>query len=241
METNNDSAIRPAPFRALTLEPIEQVDLPARVYRLLRQKMFAGEFAPGAKLDLDQLEKGLRISRTPLNSALMRLAEEGLVRIEPRRGTFIRELTAQDVVDAWDVRGALEVLAAERGMPNVTDEGLDHIERLLDQLAETRHFIDEAYVEAAALDRRFHQNLVEFAHNRKLLDVYGGLYTDIVNARLFYHGRAREWAITDAEHRAILGAYRRREVAAAREAITTAVENGRQALLRRIVDLGGVI
>ena len=241
MNTAGSAAFDQQPGRELVLEPIEQVDLPTLIYRVLRSKVFSGELAPGAKLDLDYLERALRVSRTPINSALIRLSEEGLVDIVPRRGTFIRELTTADVAEVWDIRRALELLAAEVGMANVDEDNLRHARTLLDNLAASRRAKDEAYVESAALDRDYHLALVGLARSRRLVETYKALHVDVINARIFYHGRLRAWEETDAEHRAILKAYEARDVEAAKSAITAACLNAKTVLLRRIEELGGSI
>ena len=56
------------------------------VAHTLRERIFAGELAPGVFLDEIALAEGLGISRTPLREALKVLTAEGLVRHEPRRG-----------------------------------------------------------------------------------------------------------------------------------------------------------
>jgi GntR family transcriptional regulator, rspAB operon transcriptional repressor len=227
--------------RELSLEPIEQVDLPALVYKALRGKIFAGELSPGAKLDLDLLERKLRVSRTPISIALARLAEEGLVTVAPRRGTFIRGLVAEDVAEVWDIRRGLELLAAEAGVANVTDDALAQTRLILKRLAEIHESTNEDYVEFVGLDRQFHITLLELARNRRLVDIYQGLHSDVINARLFYHGRSRPWTVTDAEHQAILHAYEQRDLTAAKAAISAACLNAKAVLLQRIEELGGSI
>ncbi|MHB1134155.1 MAG: GntR family transcriptional regulator [Chloroflexota bacterium] len=241
MKKVDNEAKGAAMAREVVFEPIEQIDLPALVYRAVRKKIFAGDLAPGAKLDLDLLAQGLRVSRTPISVALARLAEEGLVSVEPRRGTFIRGLTAGEVAEVWDIRRALELLAAESGVDRATDEHLASIRGILSRLAQIRVGVSEDYVEYVGLDRGFHLSLLELAGSRRLVDLYKGLHTDIINARLFYHGRSRAWTATDSEHQAILRAYEKRDVDAAKKAIADACLNAKTVLLRRIEEVGGTI
>jgi DNA-binding GntR family transcriptional regulator len=225
------------------IEPIEQVDLSERVYSFLREKIFARQFPPGAKLDLDHLAEGLRVSRTPINNALIRLSEEGLLRVEPRRGTFINELTTRDVAEWYDVRKALELLAAEKGICRVTDDGVELIGQLLRQMEAVRGDIEDHYLDHVKLDRQFHLTLVDFAEHRKLQEMYRSLHSDVVNARLYYYGRGhlRDRNEVDAEHVAIFRAYAARDLVAAREAIAAANDNAQRAATRRIQELGGIV
>ena len=229
------------PVSTSNIEPIAYVDLSEEVYRLLRQKIFAREFPPRAKLDLDLLAKMLRVSRSPINKAVIRLAEEGLVRVEPRHGTFIKELTTRDIAETWDVRLALELLAAQQAIPRLSDDLLSEPRRLLDQLARLGGDTAERYLDYVKLDREFHLSLVRLADNRKLLQVYEGLHTDVINARLYYHGRPRGRHEVTSEHRQILDAYESRDLVAIRRSITDSVKASQAALIRRIEELGGLV
>ncbi|MDA8216591.1 MAG: GntR family transcriptional regulator [Dehalococcoidales bacterium] len=229
------------PAETPTLEPIEHTDLSEKVYRLLQEKIFAREFSPGAKLDLDALAAALHVSRTPLNNAMLRLSQDGLVRIEPRRGTFITELTAREIGEWYDVRQALDMLAAELGIRLMDDAGLRQAGEIFERLAALRHSIEVDYLEHVRLDREFHLKLVEFAHNRKLWEIYEGLHTDVINARLYYHGRLRDRAEVDKEHEAIFTAYRARDLAAAKVALSIANANAKQTAIQRIEELGGAV
>jgi GntR family transcriptional regulator, rspAB operon transcriptional repressor len=229
------------PVSTSEIEPIAYVDLSEAVYRLLRQKIFAREFPPRAKLDLDLLAKKLRVSRSPINKSIIRLAEEGLVRVEPRHGTFIVELTTREVAETWDLRLPLEVMAAEQGIPRVTAQAAAEARTVLDELSALSEDADENYLQHVRLDREFHLRLVAIADNRKLLQVYGGLHTDVINARLYYHGHPRGRGAVNTEHREILAAYEAGDLPAARAAINAWYESSKQELIRRIEELGGAV
>ncbi|MBN8638206.1 MAG: GntR family transcriptional regulator, partial [Anaerolineae bacterium] len=71
------------------LSPVAVPNLNDVVYHLLRERILTRGFVPGERLDLDDLATRLQISRTPLKDALNRLTVEGLIEIQPRRGTFV--------------------------------------------------------------------------------------------------------------------------------------------------------
>src|SRR3954447_23302083 len=83
------------------------------VYGILHDRILSGAFRPGDKLNVDQLAQQLNISQTPIKGALALLAAEGLVQIQPRRGTFVTELAENEIADVSAIRVALETLAAE--------------------------------------------------------------------------------------------------------------------------------
>jgi len=77
---------------SVDLQPVSLPKLNDVVYELLRERILRYDFAPGQRLDLPELEAMLQISRTPLKNALTRLEVEGLVEVQPRRGTFVAGL-----------------------------------------------------------------------------------------------------------------------------------------------------
>src|SRR5689334_21887858 len=101
----------------------------------LRDRIFAGELLPGMFLDEAQLAEQMRISRTPLREALKVLTAEGLVRHEPRRGCFVREVTEQDLDEIFPVIALLEGQCAREAAANATDAELQALEALHDKLA----------------------------------------------------------------------------------------------------------
>lgn len=226
---------------AVTHDPIDRLDLSEQVYSRLRQKIFVRELPPGARLDLDLIARALRVSRTPINNALIRLTEEGLARTEHRRGTFITELTAQDVTERYDIRQALELLAAEKGIGFDTEGELRDARQILENLSLFATSTGEDYLEYLRVNQQFHLKFIEFAHNRKLLEIYKSLHTDVINARLFYHGRTRAWSEVDAEHHVLFKAYEAKDLEAARSVIRAHCENAKSVSIRLIEEKGGVV
>ena len=86
----------------------------------IREMILEGRFAPGERLHQDQLAEILGVSRTPLRTALARLAQDGLIDYEPNRGYRIRRFMVADIRQAFTVRANLEGLAcrlaAEAGL-----------------------------------------------------------------------------------------------------------------------------
>ena len=104
-----------------------QNSLHDEVAAALRDRIFSGEFGPGAFLDEVQLADDMKISRTPLREALKVLTAEGLVRHEPRRGCFVNEVTEQDLDEIFPVIALLEGRCAFEAARNATDADLQTI------------------------------------------------------------------------------------------------------------------
>ncbi len=138
----------------------------------LRQMIMAGEFAPGARIAEIPLAKRLGVSRTPVRLALGLLEQESLVVSSPRRGFVVREITVSEIVDAFDVRGALEALACQRalehGLDDATGAELRECVAEGDRLLAKGHFDEADTKQWAAMNARFHAAIVKAARNKAL-------------------------------------------------------------------------
>src|SRR6266496_1744535 len=183
----------------------DNLTLSQRVYEHLRDEILADHLLPGTELSEVALSKELAISRGPIREAMGRLAAEGLITMRPRRRAEVRLLTPQELIDAYQVREALEVMAVRLLVPRVTEADLSRLEALIEQMAAHR-------AEGAA--REF------FAANVSLHEVHHRLDGEI--GRFQYRTLALRGSMDDSltEHRAILAAIRLRD--AARAAALTA-------------------
>ncbi len=114
---------------------IENLTLWERVYEHLRAEIREQRLPPGTELSEVALSRELGVSRGPIREAMGRLASEGLVTIRPRRGAVVRALTAQELVDAYQVREVLEATAVRLAVPLLTQEDLDRLEQLVEEMA----------------------------------------------------------------------------------------------------------
>lgn len=83
-----------------------------RVRRGLEESIVGGRYAPGDKLDLDAICTEYGCSRTPVREALQYLSNSGLVRIEPKRGTFVSRLTVRELTERFELMAEMEGLCA---------------------------------------------------------------------------------------------------------------------------------
>jgi len=81
---------------------------------MLRSSILACEFKPGERIYEVNLSEQLKVSRTPIREALKALAGEGLLEYIPNRGYHVRQYSVDDIVQAYEIRAALEGLAAKR-------------------------------------------------------------------------------------------------------------------------------
>src|SRR4051812_38071245 len=134
----------------------------------LREAILAGALPPGARLRAEPLAERLQTSRTPVREALILLAREGLVDIEPRRGAVVRQFDAADLADLYDVRALIEPYAARRAATRIGPQGVARLNELCDR-ADARGAADDAAVEdQVALNEEFHRIVVAAAESPRL-------------------------------------------------------------------------
>jgi DNA-binding GntR family transcriptional regulator len=106
----------------------------------LRNAIINGQFAPGARLVERQMCELLGVSRTLVREALRQLEAEGWVRILPNRGPVVISMTPEEVRELYEVRAALEGIAAFRAAERVTPDQLDRLAATVDAMtkAQTR-------------------------------------------------------------------------------------------------------
>lgn len=183
----------------------------------LRAMIQARELQAGEWIDEVSLTAALGISRTPLREALKVLVAEGLLRIEPRRGCFVNELSARDLDDIFPLMAMLEGRCAYEAATKVNDQDLLRLEPMHQLLQEhaSAGDIDQYY----ATNARIHEAIQGLADNRWLSDLIDNLRKVLSLSRhksLAYPGRVNE---SCAEHLAIFAALKARDPEGA-EAVT---------------------
>ena len=104
------------------------------VAQQLRDQIFAGTLFQGSFIDEVALCEHLKISRTPLREALKVLTAEGLVRHEPRRGSFVNEVSEQDLDEIFPIIALLEGRCAFEAALNISDSDISALDGLHDRL-----------------------------------------------------------------------------------------------------------
>ncbi len=105
-----------------------------RVYDKIKQDIVLARLQPGEPLLEEDLAKRLQVSRTPIREALRKLNHDGMVRIVPNKGAFVRVLTPRDIREIYEVREALESFAAAQAATSLSDEQLRSLSRLAENL-----------------------------------------------------------------------------------------------------------
>jgi len=201
-------------------------------YSALRQAILSYGLKPGSRLNVDELAAQLGVSLTPVRGAIQRLATEGLVEIRPRSGTFVATLSLQDVEETFQIRCALECLAAELAAGRLSVQSLRSLKGVLKELKKPMR--DQASREThERLNSEFHLAILQASSNRRLLEMYSALNAHIKIARI--HASEGDWNARQRqetlEHEAILAGLESGNARAATEALRTHIYRAKDALL----------
>ncbi|HBG17163.1 MAG TPA: GntR family transcriptional regulator [Firmicutes bacterium] len=217
------------PIKLDSYKPLREL-----VFEVLREAIISGQLAPGERLMEIQLAEELGVSRTPVREAIRKLELEELVLMVPRKGAYVASLSMKDVVEVFEIRGALEGLAAALAAERITEEELESLQRQLVKSAEMIGNADlQGMVEA---DTGFHQILYQASRNERLAQIINNLREQIQRFRqtsLSYPGRMK---IALEEHREIVDAVSARDPEMARKLAQDHIENAENSMMQVIRD-----
>jgi DNA-binding GntR family transcriptional regulator len=194
----------------------------------LRERIFAGELAPGSFLDEVPLCETMKISRTPLREALKVLTAEGLVRHEPRRGCFVNQVTEKDLDEIFPVIALLEGRCAFEAARNASDADLLALEALHDKLG--KHARAKRITDYYEVNHSIHEAIILLAGNRWLAQVIGDLRKILRLARLQQLHAPGRLQQSLSEHMAVFAALKARDSEGADAAMRTHLTRQRVAL-----------
>lgn len=198
-----------------------------QAYESIKHDILVGDLIPGSPISEAERAERLGISRTPVREALMALAQDGLVEVFPKRGTFVARLSARDVRESFELREAIETACARLAAERRTEQDIEMMRAALH--GEPVPSLDTSYVRAAD----FHGLIVRAAQNRYLTQAFDGTASRIdlasrLAARIEAHNPP------DSTHRAVLEAIVRGDGEAAAEAMRRHIRGHAEALLANL-------
>ena len=216
---------RLAPIKLDSYQPLREV-----VCESLREAIRSGVLKPGERIMEIQLAEELGVSRTPVREAIRKLELEGYVVMMPRRGTYVASMSIRDINEIFEIRTALESLSNGLAADHITDDELEHLQRLLVIIG---GYIKEGNIEKIVeTDIEFHDLLYHAARNERLVGIISNLRDQLTRFRtlsMSYPGRLEE---TLEEHRLIVDAIASGDRKAASRAAERHMENSEKTLLK---------
>jgi DNA-binding GntR family transcriptional regulator len=188
------------------------------VYESLRMSIIENILKPGQELAEESLAAQFGVSRTPIREAFLELAREGLVRLEPRRGAYVTEISPRRVKEMYEMREVLERFVIERAAIVIPDSVLASLRATYDRVQ--KEVAAGEYAGFHEFDRHFHELLAHYADNSLIEETLMRLYDQVLRIRIYFGENHNHMVASCAEHGAILQALEAHDPHAAAEAIS---------------------
>lgn len=186
------------------LQIVRTVSLTSALERKIKRLVITGELEPGARLNENQLAARFGTSRGPLREALRSLEAKGFLQSVRNRGVFVRRLSIKEAREVYEVRAVLFGLAGRLAAERITEGRLSHLKQLMAGMdaAAGKEDVDAYY----GLNLAFHNEILEAAGNRTLLEEYERLVARMHLFRVKGLSLGGGLAVSNKEHAEIVAA-----------------------------------
>ena len=214
------------PLRSTEQPQISVETTQMRVTDLLRIAIVSGELAPGEDLRQEELAAYYQVSRIPIRAALRQLEAEGFVKTNQHGKASVVELDTEEVLEIFEIRKALELLALQKAFPYMDDNSFEDAQRQI----KAGKFEKDPYKWGES-NKEFHLALFRRANSPRLLMMIanlhdqGGRYFKLKGVLDHYKKRS------EIEHQGILDACRERNLDAAMKLLSGHLGDCRSAAL----------
>jgi DNA-binding GntR family transcriptional regulator len=195
---------------------LTKLTIAEQIATALRQEIVSGQLPAGTRLPQLEIAQRFGVSTTPVREAFGLLQRDGLVQIDTHRGVTVFLPTIQDLIEHYEIRMALEMLAAEKAAERFQPQDAPPLAVILDEMFAT----DDA-AHYVARNHQFHLSLYRLGGSSRLLT----MIEELRNASLAYNHLyaaadvPKDAARLDAEHREILAACQANDPARAANAV----------------------
>ncbi|MBW1774790.1 MAG: GntR family transcriptional regulator [Deltaproteobacteria bacterium] len=185
----------------------EHLNLSDRIFEIIGKQIVSGAIKPGERLVETELAVSLGTSKSPVREALKKLEGEGIVKLIPRKGYFVRDIDRKSIEDFVDIMIVIEPAIARYALKQKNEDVCKEIDEILDEMTRTLKKKDyESYV---VLNDRFHGLFVNLTENEWFLKFFNALHKQADMLRsLSLHSRDR-FSRSIEEHTAIADAYKK--------------------------------
>jgi DNA-binding GntR family transcriptional regulator len=175
---------------------------------MIKERIILLEYEPGAVLREKDLMEEFGVSRTPIREAFIRLEVDGLVRIMPNMGTFVADVSFQQLKDVFEIRSFLVRLSAQLAAARITEEELAEIRTRINKMKAS----DDPKT-LMQLDGEIHDIINAATKNAMLVKMLGMLHDQAVRIWTFADARNAYWSKIAAELEELAEALEKRDEA----------------------------
>jgi DNA-binding GntR family transcriptional regulator len=190
-------------------------------YNYLYDSIITNKLSPGQAIVEQEISDLLGVSRTPIREALKQLTAERLVRHIPARGTFVEEMSTQDVEELFEIRMIFEETALKWAIDKITDGELDEMERALNSLNDDVAQPEDFY----CIDRKLHDLILRYGRNRRMIEFLDNVNSQLERLRRISAMTPKRLEKSKIEHLEILCAIKERNLEKAVGALHSHLKN----------------
>lgn len=199
------------------------------VFEAVRDAIISGVLSPGERLMEVQLAEEMGVSRTPVREAIRKLETEGFIAMMPHKGAYVAGISAKDILDVFEVRAALEALAARLAAARITEEELDKLRGAITKTDNMQNI--EAVV---ASDTGFHNIIYQASRNEKLMQFIAHLKEQMKRFRTTSLAMPGRTEIASQEHEQIMKALADRNADLAADLSRQHIEKAENSVMQAI-------
>jgi len=207
-------------------------DLGTKAYDMLKEMIIKGDLKPGQKLIQEEIAELLGVSRTPLLQAISKLSKDHFIKTIPRRGSFVNEFSAQEILDIFDIRGQLEPMGAFYAAEKITAPEIKLLQNLVKDTETLINGSDSPDpIGLFEYDYEFHMSIMKISGNYFLYDFLQNLNNILSNSERILKTPKK----TLEEHVGILNALQNHDSSGAKELMFYHIHGGTRARLAQLL------
>jgi len=202
------------------------------IYEKLKSQIINFTLKPGQKLQDRQLGLQFGVSRTPVREALNRLVQEGFVRQISGRGYFVKEITIKEIEDLYEVREALEVLAAQQATRNIDNR---QIKKLCEILKSHKKLIQKGESKGRLLeDADFHKTIILSSGNKYLYEIIDNIFDKISTFQAIDALTLQRAKIAYRQHKEIFNLLKEKETQGLKKKLSKHISEAKRDAIERL-------
>lgn len=203
------------------------------IFETLREAIIKGELKPGERLLEETLAEKMGVSRTPVREAIRKLELEGLVKMLPRKGAHVADLSIKDIMDVLELRATLDGLASALAANRISQDELLEFKNVLGQfimVAGKPNNLNNVIKK----DVEFHDIIYRASRNERLIQLANNLREQIQRFRVIY---LKEYSSVEnliREHEEIYNAVANGNMEVARKTAESHIKAQEEAILKAL-------
>jgi DNA-binding GntR family transcriptional regulator len=211
---------------------IEVKSLTAVVLDDLRRRILTGEFKAGSKINESEIAARLGTSRSPIREAFRVLEREGLIATLPRKGSYITEISPQDVDELFELRELLECYAIDI-IRKLAVKSPDDMHMQIEEIEKGLRKEPDTFTVISG----FHHDLVELSQSYRLIELYKILAVPLKRYQLIYLSREGQRQISFEHHQGIVHVLKRGDYSEARSSLKRHIRYVEQVVKKQIKEI----